>query len=95
MTSPITDSPAPSSTVPALAEVPPAAPAAPAARGLRAAWAARFGGFAGPFWVVIGGTAVNRIGNMVLPFLVFFLGSRGVATACGPPPRRWSRWAWR
>ncbi|WP_327066608.1 MFS transporter [Kitasatospora sp. NBC_01250] len=41
---------------------------------------ARFGGFGGPFWVVIGGTAVNRVGNMVLPFLVFFLGSRHIAT---------------
>ncbi|MCX4746137.1 MFS transporter [Kitasatospora sp. NBC_01287] len=41
-------------------------------------WHARFGGFSGPFWVVIGGTAVTRIGNMVLPFLVFFLGARHV-----------------
>ncbi|WP_063774732.1 MFS transporter [Kitasatospora azatica] len=41
---------------------------------------ARFGGFGAPFWVVIGGTAVNRIGTMVLPFLVFFLGFRHVPT---------------
>jgi len=41
-------------------------------------------GFDRPFWVVIGGTAVNRLGNMVLPFLVFYLSSRGVATAQVP-----------
>ncbi|GAB2715662.1 MFS transporter [Kitasatospora kifunensis] len=48
--------------------------------GLPSRLRARFGGFGGPFWVVIGGTAVNRIGTMVLPFLVFFLGSRHIAT---------------
>lgn len=39
----------------------------------------RFAGFGGPFWVVIGGTMLNRLGNMVLPFLVFFLASRHIA----------------
>ncbi|MGC0315651.1 MFS transporter [Kitasatospora acidiphila] len=51
-------------------------PSAPAVHALRA----RFAGFGAPFWVVISGTAVNRIGNMVLPFLVFYLGSRHIAT---------------
>ncbi|MFI6154187.1 MFS transporter [Kitasatospora sp. NPDC051170] len=40
----------------------------------------RFTGFGGPFWVVIGGTMLNRLGNMVLPFLVFYLASRNVTT---------------
>lgn len=44
----------------------------------RARLGRRFGGFGEPFWIVIGGTAVNRVGNMVLPFLVFFLGSRHI-----------------
>ena len=57
----------------------PLPPVAPPRRGrLPAALGNRFGGFGRPFWVVIAGTAVNRIGNMVLPFLVFFLASRHV-----------------
>ncbi|MFE9426128.1 MFS transporter [Kitasatospora sp. NPDC006697] len=46
----------------------------PATGGIRA----RFSGFGRPLWVVVVGTAVNRLGNMVLPFLVFFLGARHV-----------------
>ncbi|WP_371499978.1 MFS transporter [Kitasatospora sp. NBC_00374] len=67
-------------TSPTLHSPPPVAPPPPAAGRVRTVLAGRFGGFDGPFWVVIGGTAMNRVGNMVLPFLVFFLGSRGIAT---------------
>ncbi|MEV4755076.1 MFS transporter [Micromonospora sp. NPDC049559] len=52
----------------------------PAAAGaLRAALALRFGGLPRPFWIVIAGTIVNRVGATVVPFLVFFLGARGIA----------------
>lgn len=44
----------------------------------------RFGSFDRSFWVVAGGTAVNRLGSMVVPYLVFFLASRGVATSAIP-----------
>ncbi|MFJ8883311.1 MDR family MFS transporter [Streptomyces sp. NPDC102402] len=32
-------------------------------------------------WIIFGGTIVNRIGFMVVPFLVYYLGSRGVSTS--------------
>ncbi|WP_328462386.1 MFS transporter [Streptomyces sp. NBC_00448] len=48
------------------------------ARRVRAAAARHFGGLPGPFWVVFSGTVINRVGTMVVPFLVFYLGSRGV-----------------
>ncbi|MFJ1704014.1 MFS transporter [Kitasatospora sp. NPDC088346] len=67
-------------TSPTLHSRPPVTPPPPVTGRVRTLLAGRFGGFDGPFWVVIGGTAMNRVGNMVLPFLVFFLGSRGVAT---------------
>ncbi|GAA1959431.1 MFS transporter [Kitasatospora viridis] len=41
---------------------------------------ARFSGLGGPFWVVMAGTMMNRLGAMVLPFLVFFLAARHVPT---------------
>lgn len=47
-------------------------------RRFRAAAARHFGGLPGPFWVVFSGTVINRVGTMVVPFLVFYLGSRGV-----------------
>src|SRR5262245_28209393 len=31
-------------------------------------------------WVIFAGTVVNRLGYMVTPFLVFYLGSRGITT---------------
>lgn len=48
------------------------------ARRVRAAAARHFGGLPGPFWVVFSGTVINRVGTMVVPFLVFYLGSRGI-----------------
>ncbi|GAA1998209.1 MFS transporter [Catenulispora subtropica] len=41
---------------------------------------AAFAGFPKAIWVIFTGTVVNRIGFLVGPFLVFFLGSRGVST---------------
>jgi MFS family permease len=40
---------------------------------------AAFTGFPQAIWVIFAGTVVNRIGYLVGPFLVFFLGSRGVS----------------
>jgi MFS family permease len=51
---------------------------------IRAAVAGHFGGLPGPFWVVFAGTVVNRVGTMVVPFLVFYLGSRGVTAGQTP-----------
>lgn len=45
---------------------------------LSTAFAARFGGLPRSFWIVFTGMIANRIGTMVVPFLVFYLGSRGV-----------------
>lgn len=42
---------------------------------------ALFGGLPRTFWIVAAGTLANRIGTMVVPFLVFFLGARGVSAA--------------
>ncbi|MEV0644907.1 MFS transporter [Phytomonospora sp. NPDC050363] len=44
----------------------------------RTAVDSRFGGLPRQFWIVAGGTIANRIGAMVVPFIVFFLGSKGV-----------------
>jgi MFS family permease len=45
---------------------------------------AAFSGFPKTIWVIFAGTVVNRIGFLVGPFLVFFLGSRGVSAAQTP-----------
>lgn len=42
---------------------------------------AHFGGLPRTFWIVAAGTLANRIGTMVVPFLVFFLGAKGVSAA--------------
>lgn len=43
-----------------------------------------FSGFPSAIWVIFAGTVVNRIGFLVGPFLVFFLGSRGIAASQTP-----------
>jgi len=43
-----------------------------------------FGGLPRTAWIVFAGTAVNRLGYVVTPFLVFYLGSRGVSTTQVP-----------
>lgn len=43
-----------------------------------------FSGFPRPIWIIFAGTVVNRIGFLVSPFLVFFLGSRGVSASQTP-----------
>lgn len=44
----------------------------------------RFSGLPRSFWIVFAGTVANRVGDMVTPFLVFILGSRGFpASAIG------------
>ena len=45
---------------------------------------AAFTGFPQAIWVIFAGTVVNRIGYLVGPFLVFFLGSRGVSAGQTP-----------
>jgi len=45
---------------------------------LRTLAGSRFGGLPRPFWIVFAGMIANRVGNMVVPFLVFYLGSRGI-----------------
>lgn len=75
-----------------VADGPPAAVPAAAPAGtrrarpgrVRAAVAGHFGGLPGPFWVVFAGTVINRVGTMVVPFLVFWLGSRGVSAGQTP-----------
>ncbi|AEV88365.1 major facilitator superfamily transporter [Actinoplanes sp. SE50] len=52
----------------------------PGAGRLRSAVSARFGGLPRSFWIVFSGMIANRIGTMVVPFLVFFLGARGFST---------------
>ncbi|MFF7364743.1 MFS transporter [Streptomyces sp. NPDC008125] len=47
---------------------------------LRTAMEKNFGGLPRPFWILFVGMIANRIGTMVVPFLVFFLGSRGIST---------------
>ena len=42
-------------------------------------FATLFGGLPRTFWIIAGGTVANRLGAMVVPFLVFFLGSRGLS----------------
>ena len=66
--------------------VPYGAPAAarPAGGRFRGAAARHFGGLPGPFWVVFSGTVINRVGTMVVPFLVFYLGSRGITASQTP-----------
>ncbi|WP_329246157.1 MFS transporter [Actinoallomurus sp. NBC_01490] len=43
-----------------------------------------FSGLPRTVWIIFAGTVVNRLGYMVTPFLVFYLGSRGVLTAQVP-----------
>ena len=43
-----------------------------------------FAGFPRAVWVVFAGTVVNRVGFLVGPFLVFFLGSRGIPSSQTP-----------
>jgi MFS family permease len=43
-----------------------------------------FTGFPQAIWVVFAGTVVNRVGFLVGPFLVFFLGSRGIPSSQTP-----------
>ncbi|MEZ0108947.1 MFS family permease [Catenulispora sp. EB89] len=43
-----------------------------------------FAGFPRVIWVVFAGTVVNRVGFLVGPFLVFFLGSRGIPASQTP-----------
>ncbi|WP_225845791.1 MFS transporter [Streptomyces sp. HPF1205] len=62
----------------------PPRPAPPAGGRVRGAVTRHFGGLPGPFWVVFSGTVINRVGTMVVPFLVFFLGSRGVPDSGTP-----------
>jgi MFS family permease len=45
---------------------------------------AAFSGFPRAIWVIFAGTVVNRVGFLVGPFLVFFLGSRGIASSQTP-----------
>ena len=40
-----------------------------------------FGGLPRTAWILFAGIVVNRLGYVVTPFLVFYLGSRGVTTA--------------
>ncbi|WFB11214.1 MFS transporter [Streptomyces sp. LX-29] len=40
-----------------------------------------FSGLPRTAWIVFAGTVVNRLGYLVTPFLVFYLGSRGLSTA--------------
>ncbi|WP_436494343.1 MDR family MFS transporter [Actinokineospora sp. HUAS TT18] len=50
--------------------------------GLRTAVHERFGGLPRSYWVLWGGTFVNRLGTMVQPFFAFYLtGSRGLSVA--------------
>jgi len=51
-----------------------------AAASLRAGFEKNFGGLPRPFWIVFAGMIANRIGTMVVPFLVFYLASRGITT---------------
>ncbi|GAA1262981.1 MFS transporter [Planotetraspora silvatica] len=43
-----------------------------------------FSGLPRTAWVVFAGTVVNRLGFVVTPFLVFYLGSRGISTTQTP-----------
>ena len=49
-----------------------------------------FSGLPRTAWVIFAGTVVNRLGYLVAPFLVFYLGARGI------PSLRcrsfWARW---
>jgi len=47
---------------------------------LQTAVGSRFGGLPRTFWIVFVGMIANRIGTMVIPFMVFYLGSRGIST---------------
>ncbi len=49
---------------------------------LRAFIKAQVGGLPGPFWLLFGGTFINRIGYLVEPFLAYYLtGVRGLSLA--------------
>ena len=65
------------------AETPTALAAIPRQRGGRVGGAVRthLGGLPGTFWIMFGGTLVNRMGGMVAAFLVLFLTARGLSPA--------------
>jgi MFS family permease len=43
-----------------------------------------FAGLPRTAWIIFAGTVVNRLGYVVTPFLVFYLGSRGITTEQAP-----------
>ncbi|MEU8772361.1 MFS transporter [Streptomyces sp. NPDC048606] len=43
-----------------------------------------FSGLSRTAWIIFAGTIVNRLGFMVTPFLVYYLGSRGISTSQVP-----------
>ncbi|MFE6334318.1 MFS transporter [Streptomyces sp. NPDC057806] len=43
-----------------------------------------FSGLPRTAWIIFAGTIVNRLGFMVAPFLVYYLGSRGISTSQTP-----------
>jgi MFS family permease len=53
-------------------------------RRMRAILTAQFGGLSRTVWVIFSGAVVNRLGFVVTPFLVFYLGSRGVPSGQTP-----------
>jgi MFS family permease len=65
------------------AETPTALAAIPRQRGGRVGGVVRthLGGLPGTFWIMFGGTLVNRMGGMVAAFLVLFLTARGLSPA--------------
>jgi MFS family permease len=65
------------------AETPTALAAIPRQRGgrLGGAFRTHLGGLPGAFWIMFGGTLVNRMGGMVAAFLVLFLTARGLSPA--------------
>lgn len=54
-------------------------PAADPPGRLRAAVTSQFGDFPPQIWTLFTGVIINRLGYLVTPFLVFYLGSRGIA----------------
>jgi MFS family permease len=54
------------------------------ARAHREAVLSTFRGLPRTVWIIFAGNVVNRLGYVVTPFLVFYLGSRGVGTAQVP-----------
>jgi MFS family permease len=65
------------------ADTPTALAAIPRQRGgrLGGAFRTHLGGLPGTFWIMFGGTLVNRMGGMVAAFLVLYLSARGLSPA--------------